>query len=61
MSDFREDGHAAVEWAARYLEHVGELPVLAQVQPGELSREAAAVGARARRSRSRTCCATSTS
>ena len=37
MTDFREDGHAAVEWAARYLERVGELPVLAQVQPGELS------------------------
>ena len=37
MSDFREDGHAAVDWAARYLERVGELPVLAQVRPGELS------------------------
>ena len=37
MSDFREDGHAAVEWAARYLDRVGELPVLARVQPGELS------------------------
>jgi aromatic-L-amino-acid decarboxylase len=33
---FREDGAAAVEWAARYLERVGELPVLAQVKPGEL-------------------------
>jgi len=33
---FREDGEAAVEWAARYLERVGELPVLAQVQPGEI-------------------------
>ena len=37
MSTFREDGYAAVDWAARYLERVGELPVLAQVQPGELS------------------------
>ncbi|HYA09743.1 MAG TPA: pyridoxal-dependent decarboxylase [Gaiellaceae bacterium] len=37
MSDFREDGQAAVDWAARYLERVGELPVLAQVRPGELS------------------------
>jgi len=37
VSDFREDGHAAVEWAARYLDRVGELPVLARVQPGELS------------------------
>ena len=33
---FREDGAAALEWAARYLEHVGEYPVLAQVEPGEL-------------------------
>ena len=32
---FREDGAAAIEWAARYLETVGELPVLAQVKPGE--------------------------
>ena len=37
MTDFREDGAAALEWAAGYLERVGELPVLAQVQPGELS------------------------
>jgi aromatic-L-amino-acid/L-tryptophan decarboxylase len=33
---FRDDGAAALEWAARYLERVGELPVLAQVKPGEL-------------------------
>jgi aromatic-L-amino-acid decarboxylase len=33
---FREDGQAALEWAARYLERVPELPVLAQVQPGEI-------------------------
>jgi aromatic-L-amino-acid decarboxylase len=33
---FREDGLAALEWAARYLERVHELPVLAQVQPGEI-------------------------
>jgi aromatic-L-amino-acid decarboxylase len=32
----REDGPAALDWAARYLERVGELPVLAQVTPGEL-------------------------
>src|ERR1044072_1049638 len=31
-----EDGQAALEWAARYLERVGELPVLAQVEPGEI-------------------------
>ncbi len=34
---FREDGHAAVDWAADYLARVGDLPVLAQVQPGDLS------------------------
>ena len=33
---FRDDGYAAVDWAARYLERVGELPVLAQVEPGEI-------------------------
>ena len=36
---FREDGYAAVDWAARYLERVGDLPVLAQVEPGELSSQ----------------------
>ncbi len=33
---FREDGAAALEWAASYLERVGDLPVLAQVEPGEI-------------------------
>jgi aromatic-L-amino-acid decarboxylase len=33
---FREDGHAAVDWAADYLDRVAELPVLAQVAPGEI-------------------------
>jgi aromatic-L-amino-acid decarboxylase len=35
---FREDGAAALEWAARYLEHVGDYPVLAQVEPGEIRK-----------------------
>jgi aromatic-L-amino-acid decarboxylase len=34
---FREDGYAAVDWAADYLDRLPELPVLAQVAPGELS------------------------
>src|SRR3984885_12041955 len=34
--DLRAAGHAAVDWAADYLERVGELPVLAQVKPGEI-------------------------
>ena len=33
---FRDDGQAALEWAASYLERVRELPVLAQVAPGEI-------------------------
>ena len=33
---FREDGTAALEWAARYLEQVGDFPVLAQVEPGDI-------------------------
>ena len=36
VTDLRVDGHAAIEWAADYLERVGELPVLAQVAPGEI-------------------------
>ena len=36
---FREDGQAALDWAARYLEHVNELPVLARVAPGELTAQ----------------------
>ena len=36
VTDLRSDGAAALEWAARYLERVGELPVLAQVKPGEI-------------------------
>jgi aromatic-L-amino-acid decarboxylase len=34
--DLRADGEAVLEWAANYLEHVGERPVLAQVKPGEI-------------------------
>ena len=33
---FRDDGQAALDWAARYLERVDELPVLAQVEPGQI-------------------------
>jgi len=32
----RGDGPAALEWAARYLDRLGELPVLAQIEPGEI-------------------------
>jgi aromatic-L-amino-acid decarboxylase len=33
---FREDGAAALEWAACYLDRVGDFPVLAQVEPGDI-------------------------
>src|SRR3984957_19948112 len=35
-TDLRADGAAALEWAARYLERVRELPVLTQVEPGDI-------------------------
>jgi aromatic-L-amino-acid/L-tryptophan decarboxylase len=34
---FRADGHAAVDWAADYLDRLGDLPVLSRAAPGELS------------------------
>ncbi len=36
VSTFREDGAAALDWVARYLEDVREYPVMARVQPGAL-------------------------
>jgi aromatic-L-amino-acid decarboxylase len=33
---FRDDGAAALDWAAAYLERLREFPVLARVQPGEI-------------------------
>ena len=36
IATFREDGHRAIDWAADYLEGVGDLPVLAQVKPGDI-------------------------
>jgi aromatic-L-amino-acid/L-tryptophan decarboxylase len=35
-STFRDDGAAAVEWVASYLESVRERPVLGQVEPGDI-------------------------
>jgi len=34
--EFRRAGHEVVEWVARYMERVEELPVLSQVSPGEI-------------------------
>ena len=36
MSTFREDGAAALDWVARYLEDIRDYPVLSQVEPGEI-------------------------
>ena len=35
--EFREHGHRVVDWIADYWASVGERPVLAQVQPGEVA------------------------
>jgi aromatic-L-amino-acid decarboxylase len=37
VSSFRDDGHAAIDWVADYLDRVGELPVLSQWPPGGLT------------------------
>jgi aromatic-L-amino-acid decarboxylase len=37
VTDLRTDGAAALEWAASYLERVGDLPVLAPVAPGDIT------------------------
>ncbi|RDI74058.1 Glutamate decarboxylase-related protein [Gaiella occulta] len=36
MSSFRDDGAAALEWVASYLERVREYPVLSTVEPGRI-------------------------
>ncbi len=35
--EFRRHAHAVVDWMADYLANVGDLPVLAQVQPGDVA------------------------
>ena len=34
--DFRQHGHALIDWIAEYLEHVEQYPVASQVQPGDI-------------------------
>lgn len=36
MSGFRDDGAAALEWVASYLERVGDYPVRSRVEPGAI-------------------------
>src|SRR5882672_3107442 len=41
--DFRRFGHELVDWIANYFEHIEELPVLAQIEPGDLKAQLPAV------------------
>src|SRR5258706_3770078 len=38
-ADFRRFGHEIVDWIANYFEHIEDLPVLAQVEPGDLKAQ----------------------
>src|SRR6185503_2219063 len=37
--EFRRHGHELIDWIADYFEHIDELPVLAQVEPGDLTAQ----------------------
>lgn len=37
--EFRRFGHQIIDWIADYFEHIEELPVLAQVEPGDLKAQ----------------------
>jgi aromatic-L-amino-acid decarboxylase len=37
--EFRRFGHDLIDWVAEYLEHVEDLPVLAQIEPGDLKAQ----------------------
>jgi aromatic-L-amino-acid decarboxylase len=37
--DFRRFGHELVDWIANYFEHIEDLPVLAQMEPGDLKSQ----------------------
>jgi aromatic-L-amino-acid decarboxylase len=37
--DFRRFGHELIDWVADYLEHIEDLPVLAQIEPGDLKAQ----------------------
>jgi aromatic-L-amino-acid decarboxylase len=38
-ADFRRFGHELVDWIANYFEHIEDLPVLAQIEPGDLKAQ----------------------
>src|SRR5260370_9776163 len=35
-AEFKKFGYQVVDWIANYLDHVGELPVLSRVSPGQI-------------------------
>lgn len=37
--EFRRFGHELIDWIANYFEHIEELPVLAQIEPGDLKAQ----------------------
>src|SRR3989442_13063261 len=37
--EFRRYGHELIDWIADYFEHIDNLPVLAQVEPGDLKAQ----------------------
>ena len=37
--EFRRHGHELIDWIADYFEHIDELPVLAQIEPGDLKSQ----------------------
>jgi len=39
QEDFRRFGHELIDWIADYFEHIEDLPVLAQIEPGDLKAQ----------------------
>ena len=37
--EFRRHGHELIDWIADYFEHIDDLPVLAQIEPGDLKAQ----------------------
>src|SRR5215468_10938462 len=37
--EFRRHGHELIDWIADYFDHIDELPVLAQIEPGDLKSQ----------------------
>src|ERR1051325_7197018 len=37
--EFRRYGHELIDWIADYFDHIEELPVLAQIEPGDLKAQ----------------------